>query len=195
MRSFISTALRLTLVSALLAAFAPGAFAQHEHDGQCSCCRISGAGGQSPGSQAGAGCPMMRGGSMADMQGDMADFHFLLDHRSEIRRTVTNLPDGVETLTESDVPEVASRLKTHVAAMYARLEAKRPIHQRDPLFREVFAHADQIAVTITPTSNGLRVVETSSDPAVAKLVQAHAEVVNGFLKNGMSEMMKDHPVP
>jgi hypothetical protein len=156
---------------------------------------MSGAAGQTPGSQAGEGCPMMRGGAMADMQGDMADFHFLLDHRSDIRRSVTNLPDGVDTLTESDVPDVVDRLKIHVAAMYARLKAKRPIHQRDPLFREVFTHADQIDVTITPTANGLRVIETSSDPAVAKLVQAHAEVVNAFLKNGMSEMMKDHPVP
>jgi hypothetical protein len=156
---------------------------------------MSGGGGQTPGSQAGESCPMMRGGGMVDMRGDMTDLHFLLDHRSEIRRTVTNLPDGVETLTESDVPDVADRLKTHVAGMYARLMANRPIHQRDPLFREVFAHADQIDVTITPTANGLRVTETSSDPTVVTLVQAHAEVVNAFLKNGMSEMMKDHAVP
>ena len=195
MRPILSTASRLILVSALFAMPAPRAFAQHNHDDPGGCCRMSGTSGQTPGSQAHEGCPMMRAGAMADMQSDMADFHFLLDHRAEIRRSVTNLPDGVETLTESDVPEVAGRLKIHVAAMYERLKAKRPIHQRDPLFREVFAHADQIDVTITPTANGLRVIETSSDPTVAKLVQAHADVVNAFLKNGMSEMMKDHPVP
>jgi len=195
MRSLISAASRLILVTAVVGVPAPYAFAQHDHDGPSSCCRMSGGGGQTPGSQAGEGCPMMRGGAMADVRGDMADLHFLLDHRADIRRVVTNLPHGVETLTESDVPEVAGRIKTHVAAMYARLKANQPIHQHDPLFREVFAHADQIDVTITPTAKGLRVLETSSDPSVAKLVQAHAEVVNAFLKNGMSEMMKDHPVP
>lgn len=189
MRSVISAVPQLIVVSALVAVPAARVHAQHDHDAQCACCRMSGAAGQT------AGGPMMRGSAMAGMQGDMADFHFLLDHRAEIRRTVTNLPDGVETLTESDVPEVAARLRVHVSAMYARLEAKRPIHQRDPLFREVFAHADQIRVIITPTANGLRVVETSAEPAVVKLVQAHAEVVDAFLKNGMSEMMKDHPVP
>ena len=38
----------------------------------------------------------------------------------------------------------------------------------------------------------LRVVETSTDPAVATLLHKHAETVNGFIKNGMPEMMKNH---
>jgi hypothetical protein len=201
MRSGILVASRVIVVAALVAVPAASARAQHEQhkpnsDSGC-CCRMSGTEGQNPGAQAaGQGCPMMGRDAMRNMmQGDMADLHFLLEHRSEIRRTVTNQPDGVETLTESDVPDVAERLKIHVAAMYSRLESGRPIHQRDPLFREVFAHASQIHVTITPTAKGLRVVETSPEPSVAKLVQAHAEVVNLFLRNGMSEMTKDHPVP
>jgi hypothetical protein len=39
------------------------------------------------------------------------------------------------------------------------------------------------------------VVETSTDPYVVKLLQAHAEVVNGFIANGHAEMMKNHPLP
>ena len=38
-------------------------------------------------------------------------------------------------------------------------------------------------------------IETSKDAYVVKLLQAHAEVVSAFLANGMSEMMKNHPVP
>lgn len=128
---------------------------------------------------------------MADMQG----IHALFAERARITRTVTPRADGVETVTESDDPQVANLIRAHVAAMYARVDEVRPIHQRDPLFREVFAHASQIVMTQTATPRGVRVVETSSDPYVARLIQAHAEVVSAFLANGRSEMMKNHPVP
>jgi hypothetical protein len=45
------------------------------------------------------------------------------------------------------------------------------------------------------TAGGVRVVETSKDAYVVKLLHAHAEVIGAFLANGMSEMMKNHPVP
>lgn len=128
---------------------------------------------------------------MADMQG----IHALFDHRAAITRTVTMRPDGVETVTESADPAVARLIQQHVAAMYARVDTARPIHQRDPLFREVFAHASQIVMRLTATERGVRVVETSTDPYVARLIQAHAEVVSAFLANGRTEMMKNHPVP
>jgi hypothetical protein len=47
-------------------------------------------------------------------------------------------------------------------------------------------------VKIENTARGLRVVETSADPEVAKLIRRHAEVVSSFLANGMHEMMKSH---
>ena len=122
-------------------------------------------------------------------------FHLLLDHGTQIRRTVTARPDGVETLTESDDANLADKLRVHVASMAARLRDVSPIHMRDPLFREVFAHAGEIAMTITNTPNGIKVVETSADPYVVKLIQAHAAVISLFAKNGRSEAMKDHDVP
>ena len=128
-------------------------------------------------------------------QEDMALFHFLLDHREEIRRSVEELPDGVETLTESDDAEIAGKIREHVRAMYSRLEEGRPIHARDPLFAEIFRHADKIEMTMENTEEGLRVRETSADPYVAKLIKSHAEVVSGFLANGRAEMRKNHPVP
>jgi hypothetical protein len=131
----------------------------------------------------------------ADHQADMRGFHELLDQRANIVRTVTLRPDGIETLTESAVPAVAELIYTHVKAMAARVDEQRPIHQRDPLFREIFRHASQIDVRYERTARGVRVVETSSDPYVAKLIQAHASVVSAFLANGHAEMMKDHPLP
>jgi hypothetical protein len=134
-------------------------------------------------------------GHEPDHMADMRLFHELIAHRDTITRQITLRPDGVDTITESSDPSVALTLQAHVASMTARVKEARPIHERDPLFREVFKHADQIAMRHESTPKGIRVIETSSDPYVAKLIQAHAAVVSGFLANGMAEMMKDHEVP
>ena len=126
---------------------------------------------------------------------DMQVFHQLLDHRREITRQVVKREDGIETVTESTNPEVTQLLQTHVTAMLARVEEKRPIHQRDPLFAELFRYAERIHASYERTPGGVRVVETSEDPYVVKLLHAHAEVVSAFLANGRSEMMKNHPLP
>ena len=126
---------------------------------------------------------------------DMQLFHQLFEHRTEINRQVIARQDGIETVTESKNPEVTRLLQSHVASMLARVKEARPIHQRDPLFVELFMNADQIAATYEPTAGGVRVIETSKDAYVVKLLHAHAEAVSAFLANGMSEMMKNHPVP
>ena len=122
-------------------------------------------------------------------------FHQLFAHRAEINRQVIAREDGIETVTESKNPEVTRLLQAHVASMLARVKEGRPIHQRDPLFVELFKNADRIDARQEPTAAGVRIVETSKDAYVVKLLQAHAEVIGAFLTNGMSEMMKNHPVP
>lgn len=124
--------------------------------------------------------------------GDMMGIHALFAHRDEIRRTVTSIPGGVRTTTESDDPAVVAQLRGHVRAMYGRLEEGRPIHAGDPLFAALFANADKIVVAMEDTPKGLTVTETSTDPDVTALVRRHAEVVSLFIANGMSEMMRTH---
>ena len=126
---------------------------------------------------------------------DMQLFHQLFAHRSEITRNVVMRPDGIESVTESMNPEVTRLLQTHVTSMLARVKDGRPIHQRDPLLAELFRYADKITAEYEATPRGVRVVETSNDAYVAKLLQAHAEVVSAFIANGRSEMMKNHPLP
>jgi hypothetical protein len=46
-----------------------------------------------------------------------------------------------------------------------------------------------------PTQTGIEVIETSDNPRVVKLIQAHAEVVSLFLENGQAEVRKNHTVP
>lgn len=144
----------------------------------------------------GSGRGRMGGMAMdAAAQADMQVFHALIDQRAQIVRKVTPRPNGVETVTESDDPAVAKLIRTHVEAMSARVKEARPIHLRDPLFAEVFKHADKIALEMEATPKGIRVVETSTDAYTVKLIQAHADVVSLFLANGRAEMMKNHAVP
>ncbi|HSR51857.1 MAG TPA: hypothetical protein VLV83_13590 [Acidobacteriota bacterium] len=138
-------------------------------------------------------CPDCPQGMMNDP--DHQDFRFLLDNRQAIDRQVHQLENGVETLTESDDPQVAARIRKHVRAMYQRLEEGRPIHARDPLFAEIFRHVDQIDLEMEDTEKGIRVRETAADPQVVKLIKAHAEVVNLFIENGHAEMHRNHEVP
>jgi hypothetical protein len=149
---------------------------------------------------ASGGAAAQRGQGRMGMHGpehpqDMALIHFLIDNRAAITRTVKELPDGVETVTESSNPDLSVKIREHVVAMTRRLEEGAPIHMRDPLFREIFAHARDITVRHEPTGHGIRVVEASADPYVAKLIKAHADVVTKFIENGHAEMMRDHPVP
>ena len=119
---------------------------------------------------------------------DMQVFHQLFDHRTEIKRRVLKREDGIETVTESTNPEVTRLLQTHVASMLARVQDQRPIHQRDPLFAELFRYANRIEATHAVTATGVRVIERSQDAYVVKLLQAHADVVTAFIANGRSEM-------
>ncbi len=128
-------------------------------------------------------------------QADMELFHFLLDNRQSIRRTVTKTADGVASITESDDPKIAEGIRTHVAAMEKRIVGNAPIHMRDPLFSEIFKNADKITMKLEPTEKGLKVSETSKDPYVVTLIHAHADVIDAFVKNGREEAMKNHAVP
>jgi len=122
-------------------------------------------------------------------------FHFLLEHRAAITRSVAEIDGGVETVTESADQAVAAKIREHVRAMEARLRDGRPIHRRDPLFAALFAHASGIRMRIEDTPRGVRVRETSSDAYTAKLIRAHAEVVSRFLARGWDEVRRNHEVP
>jgi hypothetical protein len=135
------------------------------------------------------------GGGDSTFVADRELFHFLLQHRAAVRREVTLTDNGVTTLTESDQPDVASAIQRHVASMEARVKDKRPIHRRDPLFAELFRHADQITFSYEKTNKGMRVIETAKDPYVVKLIQEHANVVSLFIKHGFAEVHRDHDLP
>ncbi|WP_237226798.1 DsrE family protein [Rubinisphaera sp. JC750] len=134
-------------------------------------------------------------GRDAQHAADRDVFHFLLEHHEQIRRKVTNRPDGVETVTESDNPDVTAKIQEHVGQMARRVHDGDPIRMRDPLFAELFRHADEIKINYEKTKQGVKVTETSTNPRVVQLIQAHAVVVSDFVERGFGEASKQHEVP
>jgi len=134
-------------------------------------------------------------GPNPEMMADQAVFHYLLEHHKEIRRTVKRLDNGVETLTESDKPEVASKIQEHIAAMHKRVKDGRGLRYWDELFVAVFKNHAKITMTVENTKTGVRVKETSDDAFTVMLIQTHADVVSKFVEFGFAEAHKNHPVP
>jgi YHS domain-containing protein/acylphosphatase len=137
---------------------------------------------------------MMMGQGGERMQ-DMQTIHTLFAEHQKITRTVKNIGNGVEALTESEDPKVQALIAEHAWAMQKRLADKQPIRAWDPLFAELFKYSDKIKFEVTKTPKGVKVVETSTDPYVVKLLQAHAAGVSEFVKEGSSSMHKTHPLP
>src|SRR5450759_4135836 len=114
-------------------------------------------GGMGPGMMRGMGAgagvefhgPM--GGSMAGrMQHDDAMFadmrlvHELLVNHDRIKRTGTNLPNGIRTVTESDDPQVAQAIKAHVASMTQRLSTGQEFNMFSHTLPALFENKDKI---------------------------------------------------
>ena len=133
----------------------------------------------------GAGMMGVNGGS-ATMD-ERRDIHGLLFNHDRIKRTVTNLPDGIRTVTESDDPEVAATIKKHVADMGKRVEEGRdpglPIES--PALHSIFRDKDKIKTAYETTEKGIVVVQTSTDATVVKALQGHAAEVTDFAQRGM----------
>lgn len=139
---------------------------------------------------------MMSRGMGPEMMEDMRPIRQMLMNHEQIERRVEDLPNGVKTWTTSDDPEIASVIQKHVRQMKGRMEEGKPIRQMDPLFRELFEHADKIEMQISDLENGVMVVETSADPQVVKLIRQHAHrAVSEFAEHGMQRAMQPTPLP
>jgi hypothetical protein len=153
--------------------------------------------------QMGSGMMGMGPGMMGMMGGsatmaERAGIHGLLFNHDRIKRTVTNLPDGIRTVTESDDPEVAATIKKHVADMGTRIEQGRdpglPIES--PALHSLFRDKDKIKTAYETTEKGIIVVQTSTDASTVNALQDHAAGVTDLAQRGMvaahEAMMKNH---
>ena len=161
-----------------------GQATQPAQAGRGGCCGLQCQGG----AQATGRGPGQRGQG-GNMRSDMVLIHSLLDSHDRIRRTVKEIAGGIESVTESDDPNLVPLIQQHVAAMERRLKESRPIHQMDPLFRAIFENASRIEMKIENTAKGVRVTETSGDAKLVDLIRQHARKVDGFVKEGRPAAM------
>ncbi|HSC94425.1 MAG TPA: hypothetical protein VLC73_05615 [Burkholderiales bacterium] len=145
-----------------------------------------GAGGHGP--MAGAVHMLTRQDEGSDA--DMALVRDLLTNHTRIKRTVTNLPDGIKTVTESDDPQVAQTIKAHVASMSQRLKDGREFNIFSPTLPVLFENRDKIKSVVEVTEKGSIVTRTSTDAKVVAALQGHAAEVNELVQGGMVAMMR-----
>ena len=121
---------------------------------------------------------------------DMALVRNLVMNHTRIQRTVTNLPDGIRTVTESDDPQVAQTIKAHVASMSQRLKDGREFNIFSPTRPVLFENRDKIHSVVEFTGKGAIVTRTSTDAKVVAALQGHAAEVNELVQGGMFAMMR-----
>ena len=110
-------------------------------------------------------------------------FELLSNHQS-INRVVEEIPGGVKTTTTTTDPALVETLRSHVRQMRTHLEKNVPVRLWDPVFREIFAHSQEIALKYRDVDGGIEVTETSDTPQVAETIRAHAKKVDSFVADG-----------
>lgn len=108
----------------------------------------------------------------------------LVHENVKVQRTVTRLPDGIRTVTESDDPTLAQDIKVHVASMSGRLESGKEFNIFSTTLPVIFDHARSIQSTIEYTAKGAIVTRTSKDPKVVAALQGHADEVTELVNEG-----------
>jgi hypothetical protein len=144
------------------------------------------------------GMGMMDMGHGTATMTERGEIHDMFMDHDKIRRTVANLPNGIRTVTESDDPELAATIVSHVVGMHERIEEGRdpklPI--QSPTLQIIFRNKDKITTTHEATAKGIVVVQTSSDAETVAALQKHAGEVSDLVERGMAaaheNMMLNH---
>ena len=122
---------------------------------------------------------------------DMQLVREMLFSHDRIKRTVTNLPNGIRTVTESDDPKIAQTINVHVASMVKRLGDGKEFNLFSKTIHVLFDNRDKIKTTVETTAKGLVVTQTSSDAKVVTALQEHATEVDELVREGMVAMMRN----
>lgn len=120
----------------------------------------------------------------ANSAADMAISMNLVHENTKIRRSVTKLPDGIKTVTESDDPKIAQDIKAHVASMSGRLKDGKEFNIFSTTLPVIFDNAKNIKSTVEFTAKGAIVTRSSTDPKVVAALQGHAGEVTELVNEG-----------
>ena len=139
---------------------------------------------------------MMNGGMMGGMmlngrdttRAEVEEMRAMFMRHPDITRSVTNLPNGIETLTEATDPDLTAVIVGHVVKMVERMEDGRDpmVPIQSPTLQILFERGDSITTEMTPTDTGIRVTQTSPVPEVVAALQTHAAEVSDLAARGMA---------
>lgn len=121
---------------------------------------------------------------------EMAVIHELIMNHDRITRTVTNLHDGVRTVTESADPLIARRITEHVTSMHRRVVAGDDpgLPMESAALRTLFRNRDKIRTIIDTTATGIAIVQTSTDSGTVAALQQHASEMSDLVHGGMAAL-------
>mmetsp|Transcript_19740 Transcript_19740/g.25223 ORF Transcript_19740/g.25223 Transcript_19740/m.25223 type:complete len:285 (+) Transcript_19740:95-949(+) len=164
-------------------------------------------GGQGMGQASASASAAMDGNSGTHSRREMMQLiHRLVDSHDDVTRYYNETDVGIESYTFSDDPDVATWIQEHVSQMTA-LMTSYPEHggirMRDPLFKATFDFSNFHEMSVTNTTDGVRVVQnvvaevvdTNTKDCAIAIIKEHAAVVSKFAAHGRSEMRKNHEAP
>ena len=120
-------------------------------------------------------------------ESEVNDLKTIFKNHKEIKRTVTNLDNGIKTETYSNNEEIRSAIVNHVTLMVTRIQENRnpKVMIQSPTLDKLFNNFDKIETSIELTETGIAVIQTSEDPKVVNLLQNHASEINDMVEKGM----------
>ena len=120
-------------------------------------------------------------------EAEVNDLKTIFKNHKEIKRTVTNLDNGIKTETHSDNEEIRAAIINHVTLMVTRIQENRnpKVLIQSPTLDKLFNNYDKIETSIELTDTGIAVIQTSEDPKVVNLLQTHASEINDMVEKGM----------
>jgi len=120
-------------------------------------------------------------------EAEVNDLKTIFKNHKEIKRTVTNLDNGIKTETHSDSEEIRAAIINHVTLMVTRIQENRnpKVLIQSPTLDKLFNNYDKIETSIELTDTGIAVIQTSEDPKVVNLLQTHASEINDMVEKGM----------
>jgi len=118
---------------------------------------------------------------------EVNDLKTIFKNHKEIKRTVTNLDNGIKTETYSDIEEIRAAIINHVTLMVTRIQENRnpKVLIQSPTLDKLFNNYDKIETSIELTDTGIAVIQISEDPKVVNLLQTHASEINDMVEKGM----------
>ena len=119
---------------------------------------------------------------------ESAELAVMFHNFETITRDVTNLPNGIHTVTRSLDEDVMDQLVSHVFGMIGRVEDNDDpeIIIQSRTLDIFFERGDEIETEIELTDEGIVVIQTSEDPKLIAALQEHAAEVTDLADRGMA---------